>query len=53
MNIREVRRDLDSSKLAQMLPMEENFLMLFRINHPLDSSVEFMKVSKKNRCVVM
>ena len=28
--------------------MEEKFLMMFRINHPLDSSVEFMKVSKQD-----
>lgn len=25
--------------------MEENFLLLFRFDNPLDSSVEFMKVS--------
>lgn len=32
------------SQLAQLLPMEENFLLLFRFDNPLDSSVEFMKV---------
>lgn len=32
-------------QLAQLLPMEENFLLLFRFDNPLDSSVEFMKVS--------
>ena len=26
--------------------MEENFLLLFRFDNPLDSSVEFMKVKK-------
>lgn len=31
-------------QLAQLLPMEENFLLLFRFDNPLDSSVEFMKV---------
>jgi Ca2+-binding EF-hand superfamily protein len=32
-------------QLAQLLPMEQNFLLLFRFDNPLDSSVEFMKVS--------
>jgi len=31
-------------ELAQLLPMEENFLLLFRFDNPLDSSVEFMKL---------
>lgn len=35
------------SQLAQLLPMEENFLLLFRFDNPLDSSVEFMKVSRE------
>ena len=34
------------TQLAQLLPMEENFLLLFRFDNPLDSSVEFMKVSE-------
>ena len=34
-------------QLAQILPMEETFLLLFRFDNPLDSSVEFMKVSEK------
>ena len=29
--------------------MEENFLLLFRFDNPLDSSVEFMKVSRMSR----
>lgn len=33
-------------QLAQLLPMEENFLLLFRFDNPLESSVEFMKVNK-------
>lgn len=33
-------------QLAQLLPMEENFLLLFRFDNPLESSVEFMKVSE-------
>ncbi|KAL8564601.1 Calbindin-32 [Nucella lapillus] len=35
---------IDIAELAQILPMEENFLLLFRRDHPLESSVEFMKV---------
>ena len=31
-------------QLAQLLPMEENFLLLFRFDNPLESSVEFMKL---------
>ncbi|KXJ83741.1 hypothetical protein RP20_CCG002519 [Aedes albopictus] len=31
-------------ELAQLLPMEENFLLLFRFDNPLESSVEFMKI---------
>ena len=37
------------SQLAQLLPMEENFLLLFRFDNPLDSSVEFMKVYERAR----
>ncbi|TRY61319.1 hypothetical protein TCAL_11157 [Tigriopus californicus] len=35
---------IEIRELAQLLPMEENFLLLFRFDNPLDSSVEFMKV---------
>jgi Ca2+-binding EF-hand superfamily protein len=35
---------IDIKELAQLLPMEENFLLLFRFDNPLDSSVEFMKI---------
>ncbi|XP_041377164.1 calbindin-32-like isoform X1 [Gigantopelta aegis] len=35
---------IDIAELAQILPMEENFLLLFRRDHPLESSVEFMKL---------
>ena len=31
-------------QLAQLLPMEENFLLLFRFDNPLESSVEFMRL---------
>jgi hypothetical protein len=31
-------------QLAELLPMDENFLLLFRYKNPLGSSVEFMKV---------
>ncbi|KAL3858753.1 hypothetical protein ACJMK2_009006 [Sinanodonta woodiana] len=35
---------IDIVELAQILPMEENFLLFFRRNNPLESSVEFMKI---------
>lgn len=35
---------IEIRELAQLLPMEENFLLLFRFDNPLDSSVEFMKI---------
>jgi len=35
---------ISNFQLAQLLPMEENFLLLFRFDNPLESSVEFMKV---------
>ncbi|CAG2196000.1 calbindin-32-like isoform X5 [Mytilus edulis] len=38
---------IDIAELAQILPTEETFLLLFRRDNPLDSSVEFMKVWKE------
>lgn len=38
---------IEIRELAQLLPMEENFLLLFRFDNPLDSSVEFMKIWKQ------
>lgn len=35
---------IDISEMAQILPTEENFLLLFRFKNPLTSSVEFMRV---------
>jgi len=35
---------IEIRELAQLLPMEENFLLLFRFDNPLESSVEFMKI---------
>ncbi|CAM1308457.1 CALB1 (predicted) [Pycnogonum litorale] len=35
---------IEIRELAQILPTEENFLLLFRFDNPLDSSVEFMKI---------
>merc|ERR1712020_819426 len=35
---------IDIRELAQLLPMEENFLLLFRFDNPSESSVEFMKL---------
>ncbi|XP_042892958.1 calbindin-32-like [Penaeus japonicus] len=37
---------IEIRELAQLLPMEENFLLLFRFDNPLESSVEFMKIWK-------
>ncbi len=34
-------------QLAEILPTEENFLLLFRKDNPLESSVDFMKVWKQ------
>ncbi|RWS30429.1 calbindin-32-like protein [Leptotrombidium deliense] len=34
---------IEIRELAQLLPLEESFLLLFRFDNPLDSSVEFMK----------
>ncbi|KAK2188938.1 hypothetical protein NP493_119g05000 [Ridgeia piscesae] len=34
---------IEISELAQILPTEENFLLLFHHSNPLESSVEFMK----------
>jgi Ca2+-binding EF-hand superfamily protein len=33
--------------LAEILPTEENFLLLFRKDNPLESSVDFMRVWKQ------
>lgn len=38
---------IDIRELAQILPMEETFLLLFRFDNPLDSSVEFMKLWRR------
>ncbi|XP_052060841.1 calbindin-32-like isoform X3 [Mytilus californianus] len=38
---------IDIAELAQILPTEETFLLLFRRDNPLESSVEFMKVWKE------
>jgi len=38
---------IDIRELAQLLPMEETFLLLFRFDNPLDSSVEFMKLWRR------
>nr|XP_045586711.1 calbindin-32-like isoform X2 [Procambarus clarkii] len=38
---------IEIRELAQLLPMEENFLLLFRFDNPLESSVEFMKIWKQ------
>ncbi|RWS27478.1 calbindin-32-like isoform X1, partial [Leptotrombidium deliense] len=39
---------LDINEVAKLLPLEESFLMLFRRNAPLNSSVQFMKKYDKN-----
>lgn len=38
---------IEIGELAEILPTEENFLLLFRKDHPLESSVDFMKVWKQ------
>lgn len=35
---------IEIRELAQLLPLEESFLLLFRFDNPLESSVEFMKI---------
>lgn len=40
---------LSSQLAAVMLPEEENFLLLFRRETPLDNSVEFMRVRSKGQ----
>lgn len=37
---------------AVMLPEEENFLLLFRRETPLDNSVEFMRVRVKGQHII-
>lgn len=36
---------IDIRELAQLLPLEEGFKLLFKFENQVDSSVEFMKVS--------
>ncbi|PAA83963.1 hypothetical protein BOX15_Mlig030011g2 [Macrostomum lignano] len=38
---------IEIGELSQILPTEENFLLLFRRNNPVDSSVEFMRIWKQ------
>ncbi|KPM03550.1 hypothetical protein QR98_0019830 [Sarcoptes scabiei] len=35
---------IDIREMAQLLPLDESFLLLFRFDNPLESSVEFMKI---------
>ncbi len=35
------------NEMAEILPMEENFLLIFRRDNPLESSVDFMRVWKE------
>ena len=44
---------IDIREMAQLLPMEENFLLLFRFDNPLESSVEFMKVQKSEDLFIL
>lgn len=36
---------IDIRELAQLLPLEEGFKLLFKFENQVDSSVEFMRVS--------
>ncbi|CAF5188873.1 unnamed protein product, partial [Rotaria magnacalcarata] len=38
---------IEIGELAEILPTEENFLLLFRKDNPLESSVDFMRVWKQ------
>ncbi|XP_055357991.1 calbindin-32-like isoform X2 [Paramacrobiotus metropolitanus] len=38
---------IEIKELAQLLPLDENFFLLFRFNNPLESSVEFMRIWKQ------
>nr|CAH8868278.1 unnamed protein product [Trichobilharzia regenti] len=38
---------IELTEMAKILPTEENFLLLFHRDNPLDSSVEFMRVWKR------
>jgi len=38
---------IDIREMAQILPTDENFLVLFQLDHPVESSVDFMKIWKK------
>lgn len=37
---------IDIRELAQLLPLEESFKLLFKFENQVDSSVEFMRVSE-------
>lgn len=39
---------LDIKELAQLLPLESGFQLLFKFENQVDSSVEFMRVSIDN-----
>lgn len=38
---------IEIGEMAELLPLEESFLLLFRRDNPLDSSVEFMRIWKR------
>lgn len=38
---------LEIGEMAELLPLEESFLLLFRRDNPLESSVEFMRIWKQ------
>lgn len=40
-------------QMAQILPTDETFLLLFQLDHPLDSSVDFMRVSLQNNALLL
>lgn len=40
---------LDIKELAQLLPLESGFQLLFKFENQVDSSVEFMRVSQLSR----
>ncbi|GAV06428.1 hypothetical protein RvY_16423-4 [Ramazzottius varieornatus] len=38
---------MDIKELAKLLPLDENFLLIFRYNIPLESGVDFIRIWKK------
>lgn len=44
---------IDIRELAQLLPLEESFKLLFKFENQVESSVEFMKVSGSEELLLL